>query len=67
MKEVKFKKGIRHISFPIMPEIEGESIRTLRDFIKKYKLPKYMSIEFKRSISVKKGYEYDLTEIILNK
>ena len=62
--KMKFPKGVKMVHIPIFPEIEGESIRNIREYLKDNKCSQ---IEFLRTISFKKGLEYDLTEIILTK
>lgn len=65
-KKITFKKGIDKIHFPVFGEIEGESIKAIRK-IQKLGLPKHSRISFVRDICYKKGLEYDMTEVIIEK
>jgi hypothetical protein len=67
MEKIMFKKGIKKIYFPITPEYDGESIKEINKFLKRKDLPKFNAIGFNREIGLKKGFEYDGTEIYIIK
>lgn len=66
-KKLRFPKGVTSIKFPTVPEIEGESIKAMRKVWNEHKLPKNCKLIFKRTISTKPNYGYDLTEVIVEK
>lgn len=67
MKTIKFPKGIDKLIFPIHHDIEGESTKTLRKFLETYKMPKKYGISWERKILVGHKYDYDITQITVNK
>ncbi len=67
MKVIKFPKGIQKLIFPMIPEIEGESTKALRKFIREHKMPKKYEITFERKILIGYKNSYDLTQISIIK